>query len=349
MTLRCKGEVSGLGIVDEHDPCKVVDFFIVEQECTSATTEMDQTAVANLIADMRDKGVDPSRWRVWWHSHASMKTFFSGTDEDNVERYASEKALWSVVTNHEDAKRVAAGKSPTEMYIRIDLFDPDHPKNTDSPMRYTIEGCDWYVPASVVVSDEWFAESMEKVGTPKAQKLDIKPAGGYNAWSWQKSYADRNAPSQEHTGTPQQLPRWLAEDDAGNVNMSTDPWGGLRGGMAKDTETLLISHYAIDEFLDEDIINIETAMDLSNRWQSGQLTDAGVYNLLVTSWDKFLSDYRKLGANGSSRILDLRKKWAAVKRTLDDFRCELSEESQEPGPEKPGDARTDTTTLQVKL
>jgi len=67
MTLRAPGEVSGLGIVSETDPNKVEDFFIVEQVCSGSSTTMDQAAVAQLILDMRDRGISPSRWRVWWH------------------------------------------------------------------------------------------------------------------------------------------------------------------------------------------------------------------------------------------------------------------------------------------
>ena len=290
MTLRCKDEVSGLGIVDENDPCKVVDFFIVEQSCTASTTEMDQDAVANLIADMRDKGVNPSRWRVWWHSHASMKTFFSGTDEDNVERYASEKALWSVVTNHEDAKRVAAGKSPTEMYIRIDLFDPDHPKSTDSPMRYTIEGCDWHVAPVTVVGDEWFDEAMKKVGRPTVQKLNIKPAG--------------NEPSHWPSGWWQDGKGRFEGPLGRNLSQQED---------VKDDPILLVSHYAIDDFLDEDVISLEAAVKLSDQWQSKQLSEAELYNELVEHWNKYLEGVK---ADHPLERARLRKQWSSIQITL---------------------------------
>ena len=160
MTLRAKGEVSGFGLIDEHDPCRVVDFHVVKQRVSGSSTIMDPSALDDLFMNSRDKGIALDRWRVWWHSHAEMKAFFSGTDDTTVQRYASEKPLWSVVTNHADARRVAAGHSPTEMYIRIDGFDPDNPKSQTSPSRYTIEGCGWSVGNLQVVPDSWFDEHM---------------------------------------------------------------------------------------------------------------------------------------------------------------------------------------------
>lgn len=301
MTLRCKGEVSGLGIVDEQDPSKVIDFFVVEQICSSTSTEMDQTAVANLIADMRDKGISPSRWRVWWHSHAAMKAFFSGTDEDNVERYASEKALWSVVTNHEDAKRVEAGQSPTEMYIRVDLFDPDNPKNISSPMRYTIEGCDWRVAPLSLVPDEWFEESMKKVGSQPVIKLDIKPedkskgtpvrvvygsGGGHPYGSFRSGYG----------GAP-----WGAWRDEDEYSW----WEGSKDDEKKaDTVSIknerpndnleLITHFAIQEFLDMDLIEIDDAHILSHEYSTGEASDVKIHNILVDKWNRYLADQRAL-------------------------------------------------------
>lgn len=298
MTLRCKGEVSGLGIVDEHDPSKVIDFFIVEQICSSTSTEMDQEAVANLIADMRDKGISPSRWRVWWHSHAAMKAFFSGTDEDNVERYASEKALWSVVTNHDDAKRVEAGQSPTEMYIRVDLFDPDQPKNTASPMRYTIEGCDWKVAPLSLVSDEWFEESMSKVGSQPVIKLDIKPepAKQSNVYKGSNSVTYGSGGGHSYGRFPgfggygqgwnargdEYWWDWQEKEEEKKASVTTT--------KSQDT----VSHFAIQEFMDLDLITVDDAHSLSHDYSTGDITDIKVHNSLVDKWNKYLAEQREL-------------------------------------------------------
>jgi hypothetical protein len=173
LTLRAPGEIQGFGIVDEHDPSRVVDFHIVSQVCSATGSIIDQDELHELFLNKRDEGISMDRWRVWWHSHAAMKTFFSDTDENNIERYASEGALWSVVTNHADAKRVAAGKSPTEMYVRVDCFDPDRPKDLSSPRRFTIEDCGWQVGPVQVVPDLWFTEQIAKTRVATRQVVDM--------------------------------------------------------------------------------------------------------------------------------------------------------------------------------
>ena len=200
MTLRAKGEVSGFGLIDEHDPCRVVDFHVVKQTVSGSSTIMDPSALDDLFMNSRDKGIALDRWRVWWHSHASMKTFFSGTDDATVERYASEKPLWSVVTNHADAQRVAAGHSPTEVYIRIDGFDPDNPKSQTSPSRYTIEGCDWSVGNLQVVPDSWFDEHMQLL---EAHAPRVIPT--MQSWGPSGQYGGQHGRGRQH-GLPPQVP-----------------------------------------------------------------------------------------------------------------------------------------------
>lgn len=348
MTLRCKGEVSGLGIVDENDPSRVIDFFIVEQVCTGTSTEMDQEAVANLIADMRDKGISPSRWRVWWHSHATMKAFFSGTDEDNVERYASEKALWSVVTNHEDARRVAAGQAPSEMYIRVDLFDPDQPKNTNSPMRYTIEGCDWKVSPFSLVADEWFEESMKKVGEPPVVKLDIKPqqtqqggrsvqgiyssVGGrsYGSLPWKNGGKSNYGGYGGYGGGSRSDEYWWDWDGQENPKEGVET---VTIADAKSDKSDAIAHFAIQEFLDMDLLEIDAAQILSNEYSTGEITDVRVHNSLVDVWNKYLEaqhalpDFKKTAEH--RRALDVM--YGKVSDVLDLFELEVEEKQKDGG------------------
>jgi len=182
LTLRAKGEISGFGLIDENDPCRVIDFHVVTQECSSGNSTMDPDPLHELFLAKRDEGIPMERWCVWWHSHADLDTFFSGTDEATAELYASDNALWSVVTNHADAVRVANGKSPTEMYIRVDCFDPDNPKSLNSPRRYTIEGCDWTVGNVQVVPNSWFDEQIAKtrpyaIPIVKPKKYGYYPRG----------------------------------------------------------------------------------------------------------------------------------------------------------------------------
>lgn len=76
-------EVSGLGTIEvdhERNVMRVTDAILLKQENTSATTELDGSAVARAMHEFRQRGsVGQLKW--WWHSHVNMGVFWSGTDE----------------------------------------------------------------------------------------------------------------------------------------------------------------------------------------------------------------------------------------------------------------------------
>lgn len=116
------GEVSGLGTVLEvkDKAGNVVQYivdniFLLKQRCTSADTVLDDASVGEFLYQMQQKGEDLSRIKFWWHSHGDLNTFWSTTDEENIQRLANSRSLISLVTNH-------AGKILT----RIDIFKPFH-------------------------------------------------------------------------------------------------------------------------------------------------------------------------------------------------------------------------------
>jgi len=108
-----RGEVSMLGLVEEHDgvPC-ITDLFLVKQTCTSASTDMDQDDVAKLMVQLAHEGKQ-DHLRAWVHSHANMATFWSATDDSTIERLGGDLFMVSVVVNH-------AG----DVRARVDLFQP---------------------------------------------------------------------------------------------------------------------------------------------------------------------------------------------------------------------------------
>lgn len=97
------GEVSGLGTVEERDGLLVVtDTFIFNQEADSASVEIDPESIADMVFKKFKAGDKDfsKRLRFWWHSHASMGCFHSGTDT-GTEKMLSD--MWpytiSVVVN----------------------------------------------------------------------------------------------------------------------------------------------------------------------------------------------------------------------------------------------------------
>ena len=107
-----KGEVSALGIVEQRfNRLIVTDFILLTQECNSTGTEIDPKAIAQLMQDVDD----PSMLRCWAHSHADMKVFWSGTDEDTIAGLSNDEWMLSLVVNKDH-----------DAMMRLDIYYPAH-------------------------------------------------------------------------------------------------------------------------------------------------------------------------------------------------------------------------------
>lgn len=123
-----KGEVSCLGTVEEIKDADsgavntllVTDLFLVKQRCSADETTMDAAAVAQLMLDLENQGIDNRKLRCWAHSHADMSVFWSGTDDQCISGLANGDYVLSVVVNK---------KRDTQM--RLDQFHPCHLYLTD--------------------------------------------------------------------------------------------------------------------------------------------------------------------------------------------------------------------------
>ena len=100
---------------------------ILEQTVTSGTTEMDKAAIADYYVKSAMKHGNDVRF-VWWHSHANMGAFWSGTDTSTMEDYSSGDwsaflvvnirgeykfriCVWNPIEAHEDTElKVIDGK-----------------------------------------------------------------------------------------------------------------------------------------------------------------------------------------------------------------------------------------------
>lgn len=109
-----KGEVSGMGLVrrDPDDTLYVYDAFLIEQDCTGTNTELRPAALAQFTEQMFREGKYDDV-RLWWHSHANMDVFWSGTDEACIKSIGGSEYLLSTVFNKK-------GKQKS----RIDVFNP---------------------------------------------------------------------------------------------------------------------------------------------------------------------------------------------------------------------------------
>lgn len=110
----CPTEISGFGkVVRIAGKLTITDVEIFKQVVSGAHSDMDDDALAAFLYEKTKAKEDLSQWRVWWHSHASMQVFFSGTDTGTIDGSTEFPWLVSVVGNH-------AG----DIKARWDLFDP---------------------------------------------------------------------------------------------------------------------------------------------------------------------------------------------------------------------------------
>jgi len=130
----CPYEISGLGKIEvaEKKIFTVKDLRIFRQTVSWVETKLDKKALGKFYDKIIQEEGDLSQWRLWWHSHAEMETFFSATDVATIEDFDSELPsdnwLLSLVTNHR-----------SQMSVRLDVFEP---------IRYTVKNLDWDIDFS---------------------------------------------------------------------------------------------------------------------------------------------------------------------------------------------------------
>lgn len=113
-TQLAKGEVSGLGLIKEADEGFLIDeVFLLEQQCSSAGTELEEKSVCALMLELEKKGLELRELRFWWHTHGDMKVFWSSTDNQCIEGLANSGFFISMVLNKEEKK-----------LLRMDIFKP---------------------------------------------------------------------------------------------------------------------------------------------------------------------------------------------------------------------------------
>lgn len=109
-----KGEISGLGKVIRlaRDVLLIEDVFLFDQECTLSSTKLNQSKIADFLADMIMSGGNPECIRLWWHSHADMDPCWSIKDDETIYGFNNEWMV-SLVTNFTG-----------ETLCRVDTFAP---------------------------------------------------------------------------------------------------------------------------------------------------------------------------------------------------------------------------------
>ena len=117
-------EIGGMAVVlqDKDDDWKIQDPMIIKQEVSASLCELDKTELAQYYSRMDTKYKKKNMRFCWWHSHAKMSAFWSGTDTNTIDEYEDGDLSFALVVNvKEEYKcRVSVWK-PFTMHEDVEL------------------------------------------------------------------------------------------------------------------------------------------------------------------------------------------------------------------------------------
>ena len=146
------GEISGLGTISkQYNHFIIEDVFLFKQQNTSASTTLDVEEITAMLVGKMQKNEDVSNIKLWWHSHANMGVFWSGTDDSTINNFDNKEYLISLVSNKEG-----------QILCRFDLYHPI--RLTIDDIKYTI-----IFDEENDLKEECKKEYDEKITTPKLE------------------------------------------------------------------------------------------------------------------------------------------------------------------------------------
>lgn len=111
------GEISGLGVVSLLDETPYIsEVLLFEQEVSGASTDLCPEDLSKFLVEWVTAGRDPSELKLWWHSHANMGVFWSGTDT-NTQKTCFKGSDWLVSI---------VGNRKGEFLCQVNIFKPFH-------------------------------------------------------------------------------------------------------------------------------------------------------------------------------------------------------------------------------
>ena len=133
---KCPKEISGLGKVTfDENGMTVVSAYLLNQENTSASTDIDAEDVGRLEYETKDY---EGHLNFWWHSHVNMDVFWSGTDTDTIEEFGKNGWCLAGVFNKKKETRFAYFQNATKFLPKI--FSDDLGVEIERPVT---ESPDW--------------------------------------------------------------------------------------------------------------------------------------------------------------------------------------------------------------
>lgn len=121
LTTNCPLEMSGFGrttIREENEEkiIRVESLEVFRQECSPASTVLDDIDLTNMYLDLAKNGKDASEYNFWWHTHADFGVFFSGTDTHTLRKLSTNEGLAvALCTNHKGDKVATVYRNEIEV------------------------------------------------------------------------------------------------------------------------------------------------------------------------------------------------------------------------------------------
>lgn len=114
-------EIGGIAecVIDERGEFVIKDAFIVDQTIKGSECELSAEGLANFLMEWHTQGRDVSTLRCWWHSHANMSTFWSGTDQEAILGWPSDMVVALVVNTKGDMEACLAVREPYPLVVQM--------------------------------------------------------------------------------------------------------------------------------------------------------------------------------------------------------------------------------------
>lgn len=224
-------EVSGMGNVTYNPETKeflVHDACLVKQVGSGASTDIDSTALAKAMYDMRNH---PGQLSFWWHSHVNMNVFMSGTDKDTCKQLGSNGYCMAAVFNKRaQIKTALAYKQVVNTEFGLSELTTHYMEDIAYEIR------------TQAMSHELIAQ-LDREYTDKVQERTYPMHGGHGKWNssdyWDKwDDYDREKKVGKYTGS---YSEWLDEQERAGLITKKEKKKALKGATKAGPSQLLLT------------------------------------------------------------------------------------------------------------
>lgn len=126
-SMKVNSEIGALGTVEfdtKNNTIFVNDLYLLEQEVSAAECTLASKSIASLMDELIQKGEEDKLGKLnfWWHSHHTMKAFFSTIDDTTIKEWPGQYLI-SLVTNRKmEMEACVMSRVPITTVGVVDVF-----------------------------------------------------------------------------------------------------------------------------------------------------------------------------------------------------------------------------------